>query len=611
MWNSFEESNRKRLFVWGIAMMFVLFFGRLVQLQILYHDVYGKKSEENSIRPIAHEPIRGYILDRNGKIIVDNRPAYTMTITPSEFRSEAAAFLSSTLRLDPIFIFDRVKRGIRYNRFAPTKIKRDIDFGTLSVLEEHRDKLPGVDYQTETKRFFPTKAKLAHLVGYTKEIPERLLSVTNEYQPGDMIGATGIEAKYERELRGQKGFEFITVNSWGQKVRSFNEGKSDIPDKEGNDLYLTIDVDLQAFAESLLSEKQGAVVAIDPTDGGILAMVSKPDFDPALLTGFTSQAVWSALNNDQSKPLFNRATLTRYPPGSTFKMVLAAAALNEGIITQDWRVSCSGAFRFGDHVFKDLHVHGSTNIVEAIQRSCNVFFYQLMLKVGFERWTEYGTQFGFGKKTMIDIFEEDPGLLPSTDYFDKVYGKRKWTKGYLISLSIGQGEVGVSPLQMASYASMLANRGTFYTPHVVRGVKEKETEKIVELSVESRKFVMKNQAWDLIQEGLRRAVMEPGGTGSSSKVNGISVSGKTGTAQNPHGDDHAWFVGYAPSENPKIAICVLVENAGFGGVEAAPIAGLCFEKYLNRFINRNKPAPAQAKNESPKETNGQLVQREH
>lgn len=611
MWNSFEESNRKRLFVWGIAMMFVLFFGRLLQLQILYHDVYGKKSEENSIRPIARDPIRGYILDRNGKIIVDNRPAYTMTITPSEFKSEAASFLSSTLRLDPVFIFDRVKRGIRYNRFAPTKIKRDIDFKTLSVLEEHRDKLPGVDYQTETKRYLPTKAKLAHLVGYTKEIPERLLSVTSEYQPGDMIGATGIEAKYERELRGKKGFEFITVNAWGQKVQSFNEGKNDIPDKEGNDLLLTIDVDLQAFAESLLSEKQGAVVAIDPTDGGILAMVSKPDFDPALLTGFTSQAVWSALNNDPAKPLFNRATLTRYPPGSTFKMVLAAAALNEGIITQDWRVNCSGAFRFGDHVFKDLHVHGSTNVVEAIQRSCNVFFYQLMLKVGFERWTEYGAQFGFGQKTGLDIFEEDPGLLPSKEFFDKVYGKGKWTKGYLISLSIGQGEVGVSPLQMAAYSAMLANRGTFYTPHVVKSVKEKENGKVFDVSVPGRKFEMKHQTWELIQEGLRRAVMEPGGTGSSAKVSGISVSGKTGTAQNPHGKDHAWFVGYAPSENPKIAICALVENAGYGGVEAAPIAGLCIEKYLNRFINRDKPAPAQAENKTVKETNGQLVQREH
>ena len=582
-------------------MLFVLFLGRLVQLQILYHDAYGKKSDENSVRPIPHEPIRGYIFDRNGKIIVDNRPAYTMTITPSEFKPEAASFLSSSLRMDPLFVLDRVKRGIRYNRFAPTKIKRDVDFATLSVLEENRNRLPGVDYQIETKRFFPTKAKLAHLIGYTKEITERLLATSSEYQPGDMVGAAGIEAMYEHDLRGRKGLEFITVNAVGQKVRSYNEGKSDVPDKEGNDLYLTLDIDLQAFAESLMADRQGAIVAIDPQDGGVLALVSKPDFDPALLNGFTSQQVWSALNNDPGKPLFNRATLTRYPPGSTFKMVLATAALQEGIITTDWRVNCSGSFRFGDHVFKDLHVHGSMNVVEAIQHSCNVFFYQLMLKTGFERWTTYGEEFGFGSKTGIDLFEEDPGLLPSEEYFDKVYGKNRWTKGYLVSLSIGQGEVGVSPLQMANYASTLGNSGTYYKPHILKGVRDKITGEIRNVIADSRQLPVSKSVWSIVQDGMIRCVNEPGGTGSEARVKGISVAGKTGTAQNPHGGDHAWFIGFAPAENPRIAICVLVENAGFGGVIAAPVAGLCIEKYLNGFVNRTLPKPTQVTSEQPKQ----------
>lgn len=595
-------------------MLFTLFLGRLVQLQILYHDVYGKKSEENSVRPIAHEPIRGYIFDRNGKIVVDNRPAYTMTITPSEFKPEAASFLVSSLRFDPLFIVERVKNGIRYNRFAPTKIKRDIDFKTLSVIEENREKLPGVDYQIETKRYFPTRVKLAHLIGYTKEISERALSKNPDYQPGDMIGATGIEAMYERELRGVKGTEFITVNSVGQRVRSYNAGKNDIPEQEGNDLTLTLDLGLQAFAESLFADKQGAIVAIDPQDGGVLALVSKPDFDPDILTGFTSQAVWSALYNDPSKPLFNRATLTRYPPGSTFKMVLAAAALEEGIISTDWRVQCAGSFRFGDHVFKDLHVHGSTNVVEAIQRSCNVFFYQLMLKVGFERWTTYGAAFGFGSKTNIDLFEEDPGLLPSQEYFDRIYGKGKWTRGYLISLSIGQGEVGVSPLQMANYAATIGNRGIYFTPHIVKSVRDKTTGIVRELSTHSRNLNITKRVWDIIHDGMDRVVNEPGGTASAARVQGMRVAGKTGTAQNPHGGDHAWFVGYAPAENPKIAICVLVENAGYGGVIAAPMAGLCIEKYLYGSIIRNQPKPAQAQNNQqaqPKKTNGQLVQREY
>ncbi len=589
MWSSIEESNRKGIFLWGLIMLFVLFFGRLVQLQILYHDVYGKKSDENSVRPIAHEPIRGFIFDRSGKIIVDNRPAYTMTITPSEFKPEAASFLSTSLHYDPVFILDRVKRGIRFNRFAPTKIKRDIDFATLSVIEENRDKLPGVDYQIETKRYFPTKAKLTHMIGYTKEISERLLAVSSEYQPGDMIGAAGIEAKYEQELRGKKGLEFITVNAVGQKVRSYNGGKNDIPEQEGNDLYLTLDLDLQVLAESLFADKQGALVAIDPQDGGILALVSKPDFDPAILTGFTSSAVWSALNNDPGKPMFNRATLTRYPPGSTFKMVLAAAALQEGIIGTDWRVNCTGSYRYGDHTFNDLHVHGSMNVVEAIQHSCNVFFYQLMLKVGFERWTKYGEEFGFGSKTGIDLLEEDPGLLPSEEYFDKIYGKNRWTRGYLISLSIGQGEVGVSPLQMANYAATIGNGGVVYTPHVVKAIRDEETRRLREKVITSRRMTISRRVWDIIRDGMVRCVNEPGGTGSAAKVPGIVVAGKTGTAQNPHGEAHSWFVGYAPAENPKIAICVLAENAGYGGVIAAPIAGLCIEKYINRTINRNQP----------------------
>jgi penicillin-binding protein 2 len=241
-----------------------------------------------------------------------------------------------------------------YNRFAPIRVKRDVDFVTLSLIEENRDRLPGVDYQIETKRFYPTNAKAPHLFGYTKEISERQLAENpNDYRPGDAIGATGLEAEYESHLRGQRGIEFMTVNAKGQILGNYNEGKSDIPIKEGDDLYLALDAGVQSLAESLLTGRQGAVVAIDPNDGGILALVSKPDYDPEVLSGYTSAADWNALNIDPQKPLFNRATLTRYPPGSTFKMVLAAAALEEGNISPDWRVSCNGAFRFGNRTWKD------------------------------------------------------------------------------------------------------------------------------------------------------------------------------------------------------------------------------------------------------------------
>ncbi len=566
---------------------------RLAQLQVLYQDVYGKKSEENSIRTVTREPIRGYIFDRLGKLVVDNRPSYTVTITPAEFDIRTIDYLGNILGIDQNYIADRLKKGKAYNRFTPARIKRDIDFRTLSIIEENRDQLPGVDYQIESKRYYPAGAKAPHLFGYTKEISERQLAdLSQDYRSGDMIGASGIEAAYESYLRGTKGYEFITVNAKGQLLGPFNDGKNNMTAQEGNDLTLTLDADLQAFAESLLTDKHGAIVALDPTDGGILAMVSKPDFDPMLLSGETPPEVWAGLIGDPNKPLFNRATLTRYPPGSTFKMVLAAAALEENIITTGWRVECNGAFRLGNKVFTDLHVHGSTTIVEAIQKSCNVFFYTLMLKTGLERWNHYGKEFGFGSPTRMDIYEENPGLLPSEEYYDRVYGKGRWTQGYLVNLGIGQGELGVSPIQMACYVSALANRGHYYQPHVVAEVRHKRPGIKERMSYSVRTIELKNSVWDILQEGMFRVVNTPGGTGGAARVPEIAVAGKTGTAENPHGEGHAWFIGYAPYENPKIAICVMVENAGFGGAVSAPIAGLCIEKYLYREIVRTKrPAP--------------------
>jgi penicillin-binding protein 2 len=599
-----ESSSRKIVVFIAIGIVFAVFFLRLVQLQLLYSDVYGKKSEENSIRQIARDPIRGLLIDRKGKLIVDNRPSYSVTITPAELQIDNFGFLSKILQLDTAFIKEKIVRGIRYNRFAPVKIKRDIDFKTLSIIEENKEKLAGIDYQIESKRFYPTSAKATHLFGYTKEISDQqLLEMGNEYRPGDNIGASGLEAAYERYLRGQKGYELLTVNALGQMLGNFNDGKNDIAVREGSDLYLALDSDLQALAESLLSDRRGAIVAIDPNDGGVLALVSKPDYDLTSFGSVTPWDVWKALNTDESKPLFNRATLTRYPPGSTFKMVLAAAALEEGVINTNWRVNCTGAFRFGNKVFHDLHTHGSTNVVEAIQRSCNVFFYQLMLKTGLERWTRYGRDFGFGSPTGIDILEENPGLLPSDEYFDRVYGKGKWTQGYLVSLSIGQGEVGVSPIQMANYAATLGNKGYYHTPHAVLRIKDKDTGEIQVVPTETRKMEISDWVWDILQDGMYRCVNEPGGTGQAAKVKGIAVCGKTGTAQTPHGKkDHAWFIGFAPRENPKIAICVLVENAGYGGAFAAPIAGLCIEQYLYGSLIRNNPQGVVAADEKNEDT---------
>jgi penicillin-binding protein 2 len=586
--------RRRRAILLVLWLAFATFSVRLIQLQILYHEELGKKSEENSVRTIPKEPVRGYIFDRFGHLVVDNRPAFTVTVMPFELDRAEIPALAHLVELDAPFIYDRLKKGEAYSRFAPVKIKRDIDFRTLSLLEENRERLPGVDIQVESKRMYVTHGRIAHLLGYLKEVTEQQLKVLGpDYVPGDVIGSAGLEGKYESALRGDKGAELSLVNVRGQIVGSLDNGSHDRPATDGRNLILTLDADLQAYAESLMANHRGAVVAIDPRDGGILAMASKPDYDLGLFSGITSADLWRELNEDEGKPLFNRATLTRYPPGSTFKMIVAIAALEHNIVSPSWTISCGGSFRFGNKVFKDLHVHGSTNMYRAIQASCNVYFYQLMLKVGLDYWSEIGRQFGFGKATGIDIAEESPGLLPTTSYMNKRYGPNGWTKGYIVSMGIGQGELGVTPLQMACYAMALGNQGQFHQPHAVLGIVNRNTDRVDTLMTSTRHIALKPTTWAVVREGMRRVVMEPGGTGGMARIPGVQVAGKTGTAQNPHGPDHAWFVGFAPFDHPVIAMCVLVENIGYGGSFAAPIAGKCMERYLrNLGMLPESPAPS-------------------
>ncbi len=583
--------RKRRVLSTAIAVMMLLFLGRLYQLQLIYSEEYGKKSEENSVRVIPKEPVRGYMYDRNGLLVVDNRPSFTVTLMPYEFDRNSIGYLARTLALDTAFIQERLKRGEEYSRFAPVKIKRDIDFRELSALEENRDRLPGVDFQVESKRLYGMPAHAAHILGYTKEISEsQIKALGQDYVPGDVAGSSGLEGAYERSLRGRKGAEFSTVNVRGQIVGGFESGKLDQQAEDGKDLLLTMDFGLQAFAESLMTGRRGAIVALDPDDGGLLAMVSAPDYHLSVFSGVTPPQIWNAMNADGAKPLFNRATLTRYPPGSTFKMVLAIAALESKTVTPGWRISCAGAFRVGNKVFKDLHVHGSVDMITAIQQSCNVYFYQLMMKTGLDEWSYYGKELGFGMLTGIDIAEENPGLLPSTAYMNRRYGPSGWTRGFLPSLGIGQGELGVTPLQMACYAMVLANEGAYHQPHAVRAVVQKDERRVDTLAFQSRRLRISPETWRIVREGMRRAVELPGGTGGLSRIKGIEVAGKTGTAQNPHGPDHSWFIGFAPFDAPKIAVAVLVENAGFGGTHAAPIAGMCMERYLYGHLVRPTPA---------------------
>jgi penicillin-binding protein 2 len=597
----FGSPERRRRLTIVVLLIFGVLMLRLYQLQLLFHVELDKKSEENSVRALTKDPVRGFIYDRYGKLLVDVGPSYSVTLIPAEFEKENIPLLSSILQMEPRALEDRIARARVYSPFLPARMKRDIDMKTLAAIEEHLPVLGGVSYQVESKRVYPSFARGSHLFGYRREISDAQLATAGDYyRPGDLVGVAGLEARYETKLRGQRGFEYVSVNSKGQIIGSFEDGKRDLVAKEGFDLLLSVDGGLQAFAESLMTNYSGALVAMDPNDGGILAFVSKPDYDPSIMSGVTPADQWSELQTNSEKPLFNRASLTRYPPGSTFKMVLAAAALQEGVIDENFRINCTGGFRFGNRVFKDLHVHGSVNVVEAIQRSCNVFFYQLMLKVGFDKWNEYGRRFGFGQATNTDTGEETTGLLPSTEYYDTRYGKGKWTQGFLISLAIGQGEVGVSPLQMVRYAAALANSGIVYRPHAVEFIRNKETNSVDPVPHDSTLVGLSPHVMGLIRDGMQRVVHAPGGTGSMARVQGVISAGKTGTAENPHGKDHAWYIGFAPFDDPKIAVAVLLENSGFGGVKAAPIAGLVIERYLYGQLIRNMPKAApRRKNPAP------------
>lgn len=590
-----SPARRRVLRYLAVGIIAVLFL-RLYQLQMLYNIELGRKSTENTLRAIVREPIRGYMFDRHGALLVDVGPSYSVTITPAEFREPGLTLLSRILGMDPRAIHERIDKGRAYSRFSPTRIRRDIDFKTLSALEEHLYLLPGVDYQIDSKRYYPTSANAPHLLGYCKEISDaQLARLGDYYKLGDLIGSAGLEASYETMLRGQKGYEFLAVDAKGRVIGSFENGQNDISPREGFDLVLSLDAGLQAFAESLMTNYLGAAVAIDPSNGGILSLVSKPDFDPSVFSGVTPVEEWVKLTTDTLKPLFNRATMTRYPPGSTFKMVLAAAALEEGIIDERYHITCPGAYRFGNRIFRDLGVHGSVNVVEALQKSCNVFFYQLIHKVGLETWAAYARKFGFGQSTGVDIGEETQGLVPSTEYYDRVYGKGRWTQGYLVSLAVGQGELGVSPLQMAAYAAALANGGILHQPHAVEAIRNKLTNRIEQFQQRSKELKLSEKTMRLIREGMRRVVNEERGTGRAAAIPGIIAAGKTGTAENPHGEDHAWFVGFAPFDEPVIAVAVMLENAGGGGAHAAPIAGLIMERYIHGEIKRYKPRPVAPK----------------
>ena len=575
---NFGSLHRKSILYFIIIASFCFLSFRLFQMQILNQTEFDQKSAGNSIKAIEQIPFRGVFFDRNLKVLVDNVPAYTLRITPADYDRKLNRTIEAILQVDSGYIDKILYNNRIYSKYVPIRVKRGVSFEVVSWYEENSENLPGVDYIVEMQRGYPAGVVGSHLFGYAKEISAKLLEKENEYyNPGDYIGYTGIEKTYEKELRGIKGNKYILVDSKRKEIGKYNDGKDDVNSIKGHDLVLSIDSDVQRVAEQELIGKRGAVVAIDPATGEILALVSSPGYDLNQFSYVTSKEYLDQLYRDPEIPLFNRATLSVKPPGSTFKILAAIAALDLGVITSETTFYCGGGFTFG-RFFKCHGSHGSLNVVHAIEKSCNTFFYNLIYKIGLDKWNAYAKKFGFSQKTGIDIGEEVAGFIPDENYYKKIYGE-KWPRSIMASLAIGQGEVSVTPLQLAKYVALIANNGKSFEPHVVKGYLDEKTKKIIPYKFKEIDTGVKQSVFDLVKEGMF-LVVNGSGTATSIRMSEIEIAGKTGTAQNPHGKDHAFFIGFAPYRNPKIAFAIVVENIGFGGTWAAPIAKKMIEAYL-------------------------------
>jgi penicillin-binding protein 2 len=446
--------------------------------------------------------------------------------------------------------------------------------------------------QPRTLRKYPFSIG-AHILGYIGEVTPKQIEKEPYYKQGDYIGISGIERSYENELRGVKGMKIRMVDVFNRDVGSFEKGRYDTAAIMGNDLYTGLDADLQMYGEELMQGKKGSIVAIEPNTGEILCFLSSPSYDPNLLVGRVRGKNFELLNEDPVKPLLNRAIMVTYPPGSTFKMANDMIGLQEGVLTINTRFSCQGP---GSSPIRCTHNHQSPlDVLVAIQQSCNPFHWQVFrtlmndqdyntVKERYDMWRNHLLSMGFGRSLNTDLPYEVKGNLPPSSYFDKVYGAGHWNAMTIRSLSIGQGEITATPLQLVNYAAMVANHGWFYPPHIVKSVGTERN--FTDFSKQRNAVTINREYIDIVRRGMEEVVQM--GTGRSFKIDSIPMAGKTGTADNPHGKPHSLFIGFAPVDNPKIAIVAVVENAGFGATYAGPIASLMVEKYINRTVKRTE-----------------------
>ena len=591
-----ELRGRTRLIY---VVLILAFFGlviRLGVLQVVHGERYTFLSENNRIRIKRVPGTRGMILDRQGELMVDSRPSFDLLFVPEDAQNP-----ESTLRrlanylgraeTDLITVFEENKNRAAFDEIV---LGKDVDWATVVAVETHQLDLPGVTLRVRPRRSYADGPMAAHVLGYLGEIgPKQLKSFKEQgYWPGDEIGQYGLEKKWEGVLKGQSGGQQVEVDALGRRVRVLHE----VIDVPGYTVHLTLDRQLQQTAFEALQGKEGTIVALDVNSGAILAMVSTPAFDPNVFARGIKSEEWRALIKDRLRPLNNRAIQGQYPPGSTFKIIMAIAGLEEGVMDPDARISDPGYFPFGNRHFRDWKKggHGMVDLHKAIVESCDTYFYQLGQRLGVDKIAKYARAFGLGETTGAFLDDEKSGLVPDTAWKRKRF-RQPWYPGETPSVAIGQGYLTTTPLQLANMMAAVANGGTLYRPRIVDKIESVDGLTVREYSAEKiRTIDLKPQTLRRVRQALADVVSGTGGTGRAARSSAVTVAGKTGTAQviemkgaylkseqlSYFNRDHAWFVAYAPVENPQIALVALVEHGGHGGSAAAPLAKKVFEKYM-------------------------------
>ena len=583
-------SNRSSIIKIIFVVVGVIFIIRLFFLQIVNNE-YKELSDRNAFRYVTQYPARGLVYDRNGKLLVYNEAVYDLMVIPRQVKDLDTAAFCELIDITHEEFIQKMKKARAYSSYAPSAFAKQISKEEYGSLQESLYKFEGFYVQSRTLRKYE-RPIAAHVLGYIGEVNQKEVDNNPYYKQGDYIGKSGIEKSYEEILRGKKGKKIVLVDVHNREKGSFQNGMYDTAAIAGHNLYSTLDADLQEYAEKLMDNKRGGIVAIEPATGEVLALVSAPTYDPNLLVGRVRGKNYNILSQDISKPLFNRSLMATYPPGSIFKVAQSLIALDLGVISPNTGFACD----------KIVGCHGHPNansVSDAIKMSCNPYFYYTYRRIiqqgiysniykdsqyGLSIWRNYMLRFGFGDQLGIDIANEKKGFIPDTTFYNKWYGKGRWAFSTIYSNSIGQGEVLITPLQMANFAAIIANRGYYYVPHLVKYYGDD--------SVRNENYYTKHETnipkeyFDIVVNGMYGVVHGDNGTARRARIEDIAICGKTGTSQNI-GNDHSVFICFAPRENPTIAVSVYVENAkGGGGTWAAPIASLVVEKYIRGSVER-------------------------